>query len=158
VHKRVLPELRQHDTCADEHWLNLEELSAVEVTSEALSFPIEYALFPEGSGGWRAGGPGPQTIRVHFRTPQRLSRICLQFVESEKERTQQYTLRWSRDYGEPFHEIVRQQWNFSPEGSTCEIEEHCVELRAVTILELEIIPDIRVGSRAVASLAQWRLA
>jgi len=28
----------------------------------------------------------------------------------------------------------------------------------VAILELKIIPDIRIGTKAVASLAQWRLA
>ena len=148
----------QRGTVADDKWIRAHCFSAVEVTSEALCYPVECALFPQSPGGWRAADPGPQRIRLHFRTPQRLSRIWLNFIESERERTQQYTLRWSRDYGEAFHEIVRQQWNFSPEGSICEIEDHCVDLPAVTILELEIIPDIRVGSRAVASLAQWRLA
>ena len=97
-------------------------------------------------------------MRLHFNPPQRLTRIRLNFIESETERTQEYTLRWSRDYGESFHEIVRQQWNFSPQGGTCEEEDHYVDLPSVTILELKIIPDIRIGAKAVASLAQWRLA
>jgi hypothetical protein len=143
---------------ADENWLPLERLSEVEVTSEALAYPVECALLPDPSAGWRAGWPGPQTIRLHFRQPQRLRRIWLSFVESERERTQEYTLKWSTDYGDSFHEVVRQQWNFSPQGATREIEDHAVELQNVTILELNIIPDIRAWTKAVASLAQWRLA
>lgn len=135
-----------------------EKFSAVEVTSEALSYPVEYCLCPESPAGWRAAFPGPQVIRLHFKTPERLSRIWLTFIECERERTQQYTLSWSPDYGEPFHNIVRQQWTFSPQGGTCEIEDHYVELPAVAILELEIIPDLRVGSSAVATLAEWRVA
>ncbi len=154
----VSPQLVQSGRLAEDNWIRVDDLSAVEVTSEALSYAVECALFPEDSVGWRAGCPGPQTIRLHFKTPQRLSRIWLKFTECERERTHQYTLRWSHDYGEAFHEILRQQWTFSPQGSTCEVEDHYVELSAVTILELEIIPDIRVGSKAVATLAQWRLA
>ena len=158
MRKHVSSKLQYSGTAADDNWIRAETFSAVEVTSEALSYPIEFALFPESPAGWHASCPGPQTIRLHFRTPQRLSRIWLTFLESERERTQQYTLRWSRDYGERFHEIVRQQWTFSPQGSTCEMQDHYVELPSVAILELEIIPDIRVGSRAVATLAEWRLA
>src|SRR5262245_7797726 len=158
MRKRVVPEHHQDSPLADQDWLQVEGLAEVEVTSEALAYPVECALLPESSAGWRAGGPGLQTIRLHFRPPQRLTRIWLYFVDSEIERTQEYTLRWSPDYGESFRDIVRQQWNFSPQGSTREIEDHAVNLPSVTILELKIIPDIRIGTKAVASLAQWRLA
>jgi hypothetical protein len=66
-------------------------------------------------------------------------------------------LRWSADGGQSFRDIVRQSWNFSPHGATGETEDHHVELPAVTVLELSIIPDIS-GGPAVASLEQWRLA
>ena len=158
MRKRVGPGHPKEDALAVENWLHVEGLADVEVTSEALAYPVEGALLPEPSGGWRAAGPGPQTIRLHFHPPQHVTRIWLYFVEAEMERTQEYTLRWSPDYGELFHEIVRQQWNFSPQGATRESEDHYVELPAVAILELKIIPDIRIGTKAVASLAQWRLA
>jgi hypothetical protein len=158
MRKRVVPGLSNNDVLADEDWLQVEGLAEVEVTSEALAYPVEGALLSEPNAGWRAGGPGPQRIRLHFRPPQQLKRIWLHFVESERERTQEYTLRWSPDYGESFHEVVRQQWNFSTHGATREIEDHCVDLPSVTILELNIIPDVRIGTKAVASLAQWRLA
>jgi hypothetical protein len=158
VRKRVVPGYQQYGALAHQNWLHVEGFAEVEVTSEALAYPVECALLPEPSAGWRAADPGPQTIRLHFQPPQHLTRIWLYFVEAEMERTQEYALRWSRDYGESFHEIVRQQWNFSPHGAAREIEDHYVELPAVAILELTIIPDIRIGTKAVASLAQWRLA
>ena len=158
MRKRVVPGHQQPGVLAHQDWLHAEGFAEVEVTSEALAYPVEGALLPEPSAGWRAACPGPQTIRLHFQPPQHLTRIWLSFFEAEMERTQEYTLRWSPDYGESFHEIVRQQWNFSPRGATCEIEDHYVELPAVAILELNIIPDIRIGTKAVASLAQWRLA
>ena len=81
----------------------------------------------------------------------------MNFVEPKTERTQEYVLRWSPDSGQSFQEIVQQQWNFSPQGTTSETEDHDVELPAVTVLELSIIPDIS-GGNAPAALAQLRLA
>ena len=71
-----------------------------------------------------------------------------------------YLLRWSADGGQSFREIVRQQWNFSPQASTSETEEHQVELAGVKVLELIITPDIGNDGNndAVASLAQLRVA
>lgn len=137
--------------------LDLAQVATVEVTSEDSEHPIERALLPGGEGGWRAATSGPQTIRILFDQPQRLRRIQLLFTEAQAARTQEFVLRWSKDREQSFHEIVRQQWNFSPEGSTRELEDYEVSLDAVTSLELLIKPDI--GEReAVASLRQWRLA
>jgi hypothetical protein len=80
----------------------------------------------------------------------------LQFHEPEVARTQEFTLRWSGGPGEPLKEIVRQQWNFSPDGSTIESEDYVVDLKAVSILELTIDPD-RGAGEALATLADWRL-
>jgi len=66
-------------------------------------------------------------------------------------------LRWSDNGGQSFQEIVRQQWNFSPQGATGESEDYRVSLSGVTILELSITPDIS-GRSAFASMAQLRLA
>jgi hypothetical protein len=48
------------------------------------------------------------------------------------------------------------QWNFSPSGSTRELEDYRVDLSGVTVLELHIVPDQR-GGDARASLAELRL-
>ncbi len=141
----------------EQEWLNVSEIAEVEITSEDAAHPIESALVTGPGSGWHAAGPGKQLIRIVFAHPQPLRRIWLNFVETRVERTQEYILRWSADGGQSFQEIVRQQWNFSPEGARSQTEDHHVELPAVTVLELSIIPDISGGS-AVASLARLQLA
>ena len=66
-------------------------------------------------------------------------------------------MRWSRSISGPWTEIVRQQWNFSPQGSSTESEDYRVDLKTVSILELAIDPDLGKGE-AIAKLADWRLA
>lgn len=157
MRKRIIGPVEQRTASPGEEWLNLEGLAEVELTSEDSTHPIEAALLPGGLSGWRASGPGSQTIRVLFTHPQRLRRIRLTFEETHAERTQEYVLRWSADGGKSFREVVRQQWNFSPQGATRETEDYEVDFTAVTVLELSILPDIR-GGEAIASLAQLRLA
>ena len=157
MHKRIITPVQQETASLDQVWLNMEELAEVEITSEDAEHPIESALLPGRASGWRAAEPGKQVIRLLFADPQQLRRIRLSFVETRTERTQEYILRWSPDDGQSFQDIVRQQWNFNPQDATSETEDHQVELPAVTVLELSIIPDIS-GGNAFASLAQLRLA
>jgi len=157
MRKRIVGRAQQEAVLADQDWLNVERLADVEVTSEDPRYPIEAALVPGRGSGWRAAEPGRQTMRLLFTSPQRLRRIWLVFAESTIERTQEYVLRWSSDGGQSFHEIVRQQWNFSPQGATRETEDHRVELSDVAILELSIMPGTS-GDLAFASLVQLRIA
>jgi len=157
MRKRIIDPVQQKTASLEGDWLNVEGLAEVEITSEDAAHPIEAALVSGRASGWRAAGPGKQTIRLLFAQPQRIRRIWLSFVEPQRERMQEYVLRWSADGGQSFREIVRQQWNFSPQGAPSQTEDHHVELPAVTVLELSIIPDTSGGS-AVASLDQLRLA
>lgn len=52
---------------------------------------------------------------------------------------------------------MRQQYNFSPPGTTTEEQEYRVELAGVTALELEIVPDMG-GSEARATLTRLRVS
>jgi hypothetical protein len=142
MRKRIINLVQQETSSINLEWLNIEGLADVELTSEDAAHPIESALLP-GLSGWRAAGPGKQTIRLNFDCPQRIQRIRIIFAEASTERTQEYVLRWSPDGGHTYREIVRQQWNFSPRGATSETEDVHVELPAVTELELSIIPDMR---------------
>ncbi len=157
MRKRIIDSRQEEPASPDQGWLNVEGIAEVEVTSEDTAHPIESALLPGRASGWRAAGPGKQKIRLLFSRPQPLRQISLIFVEPRTERTQEYVLRWSADGGQSYQEIVRQQWNFSPQGAPSETEVHHVELPAVTVLELSIVPDTS-GGNAVASLAQLRLA
>jgi hypothetical protein len=138
-------------------WLDVSEIAQVEVTSEDPQYPIESAFAEGNTRGWRASEQGKQTIKLFFDEPQRIRRIWLQFVELEKDRTQQFTLQWSKDKSDALRPLFQQQWNFSPSGSTSQIEDYKVELHGVWMLQLVIDPDISRGP-AVATLEKWRLA
>ncbi|MFO8005546.1 carbohydrate-binding protein [Thioalkalivibrio sp.] len=156
MRKRIIPDESASGSVPEGDWLDLDSLAEVEITSEDPDHPIEHALLPGSTSGWRAGQPGEQTIRLVFHTPQPIERIRLHFKETQIERTQQFVLRWSPDHGQTHHEIIRQQWTFSPGGSHEQIEDIDVTLSAVTRLELTIIPDIS-GGPTPASLAQLHL-
>jgi hypothetical protein len=156
MQKRLM-EVPGYRTEPEGTWLDLEDTAQVELTSEDAAHPIEGALLPRSGPGWRAAEPGMQSIRLLFHQPQRLRRIRLRFDETEASRTQEFALRWSPDGGRSFRDIVRQQYTFSPGGSTSEVEDLNVDLATVTALELTINPDQGQG-HAYASLAEWRVA
>ena len=157
MRKRIITADKNTTATPDGAWLDLEEIAEVEISSEDIAYPIEFALLANQSSGWRAAEPGKQIIRLMFNKPQQLTRIWLSFAETTTERTQELNIRCSSDNGESFQEIVRQQWNFSPSGATSETEDYSVDLAAVNLFELNIIPDIN-SDKAFASLAKLRLA
>jgi hypothetical protein len=158
MRKRVVSDSGRPGAAPLDEWLDLEPLATVEVTSEDGDHPAERAFSKHDEGpGWRAGEPGAQTLRLIFDQPQNLRRIWLRIREPETFRTQESVLRWSAGEGQPFREIVRQQWNFDPSGSTVEVEDYTVQLGGVAVLELSIVPDIG-GREAFASVDRWRVA
>jgi hypothetical protein len=52
---------------------------------------------------------------------------------------------------------VRQQYTFSPGGSTREVESYALRLDGVSALELEIVPDLG-GGPSRASMVSLRVA
>ena len=157
MRKRLITKIPQEVPLLDQDWLNLDGAAVVEVTSEEKDYPVESALVSGQTRGWRAADSGAQTIRLVFDVSQTLKRIALVFEETEIERTQEFVLRWSGDYGGSFQEIVRQQWNFSRPDAMRDVEEYRVELSGVNVLELVIVPDIS-GGAAHASLKSLRLS
>jgi hypothetical protein len=158
MRKRIVsPSLAAGRPQTRQAWLNLEQIATVEVTSEEPNFPIESVFSLEDGPGWRASQKGEQQVRIIFDQPVSIRRIQLCFVEPELERTQEFTVRWSPAEGGPPNEIVRQQWNFSPTGSTREVEDYEVGLNGVAVLELAIKPDL-TRREAPATLAKWRVA
>ena len=151
----IAPGGQDADTPADE-WLDLDQLARVDVTSEDPGHPIESALIPNRGPGWLAARPGSQIVRLRFDKPQRVRRVWLHFAELDEARTQEFVLRWGAD-DQPTREIVRQQWTFSPGGSTHETEDYRVDLWGVTVIELTIRPHIS-GGEARASLEEMRVA
>ena len=133
-------------------WLNLSDVT-VELTSEDPDWPIEGALLFDRSSGWRAAAPGPQAITLVWTDPVRIRRIRLVFEERSQPRTQEFVVRAATRDG--VREIVRQQFTFSPPGTTVEHEEYVTDLHGVTRLELAIVPAIDRAD-AIATLKEWR--
>ena len=59
--KRIIGQDTQDVSPSIHHWLNVDALAQVEVTSEDAAHPIESGLVPGTESGWRAAQPGPQT-------------------------------------------------------------------------------------------------
>ena len=108
-------------------WRDLERIARVEISTEDDQFPIEHALGKDVTTGWRASMTGPQIVRLLFDAPLAIRRIQLHFVDKVSERSQEFAV-FAGEVGE-LGEVVRQQWNFSPHGTTEEIEDYTVDLR-----------------------------
>lgn len=157
MRKRIINQSSKVPPSTDPDWLDLGRLAQVEITSEESGHPVESALTAGAGPGWLAGETGEQTIRLLFDEPQALRQIQLVFEEQSRERTHEFVLRWSGDGGRSYREILRQQFTFSPPGTTREVEDYTLNLQSVTVLELRIVPDISRGD-ARASLILLRLA
>jgi hypothetical protein len=70
MRKRIINQLSNELSPADQDWLNLERLAQVEITSEDEEQLIESALTTGAGPGWRASQPGEQAIRL-LRVPTR---------------------------------------------------------------------------------------
>lgn len=157
MRKLIVNRSSKESVSTDQTWLDLERLARVEITSEETGHSIESALTTGGGPGWLASETGKQTIRLLFDEPQALGHIHLVFEEERQKRTHEFILRWSKDGGRSYREILRQQYTFSPPGATREVEGYIVNLAGVTALELTIVPDLS-GGDARASLISLRLA
>ncbi|MFD1143749.1 hypothetical protein ACFQ4C_21655 [Larkinella insperata] len=156
MRKQILDSQPQ-DSSDDSNWIVLEHLAQVEVTSEEENHPIESALIAGRAGGWRASQAGVQVIRLRFDEPVNIGLIQLLFIEKQTPRTQEFVLRWSNRQPDADQEVLRQQFTFSPPGTTRQLEQYTVQLRSVLSLELILTPDINDGP-ARASLQELRLA
>jgi hypothetical protein len=140
-------------------WRDLERIARVEISSEDEQFPIEHALGKKVTTGWRAAATGPQLIRLHFDEPMNIKRLQVHFVDRTAERSQEFAV--FAGAGPELKEVVRQQWSFSPHGSTEEVEDYTVNLSGITMLELRIDPDRSHDpkqSQHYASLQSLKLA
>lgn len=124
--------------------IDVAAVATVLVTSEAPEHPIDHAFDgSRGPGGtrWVAGEPGEQTIILAFDAPQAIRRVALEVEEPGVVRTQELQLAVSIDGGRTYREVLRQEYNFSPPGTTFEREDWSVNSDAVTHLRLVIRPD-----------------
>lgn len=119
-------------------------IATVLVTSEAPEHPVDHVFDGRrGPGGsrWVAAEPGEQRLILAFDTPQTLRTISVEVEEPSLSRTQEHHLSVSCDGGRTYQELRRQEYTFSPPGTTFEREAWAVALEGVTHLQLVIAPD-----------------
>jgi hypothetical protein len=124
--------------------IDIAAVAAVLVTSEDPDHPVDHAFDQQrGPGGshWVAGETGEQTLILAFDAPQTIRRILLEVEEPGVVRTQELQLAVSGDGGQTYRELVRQEFNFSPPGTTFEREDWAVTAQGVTHLRVWIKPD-----------------
>jgi hypothetical protein len=124
--------------------IDIAEAATVAVSSEDAEHPIDNAFDGRrGPGGsrWIAGEVGDQTLILAFDTPQTLRHIILEIEEQEVTRQQQVEVSVSNDGERTYRVLRRQEYNFSPPGTTFEREEWVVREDEVTHLRVQVLPD-----------------
>ena len=132
--------------------LDVAAIATVLVTSELPGHPVENAFDGKtgpGATRWISETGGEQTLILAFDAPQTIRAVGLEIEETAESRTQELQLAVSRDGEKTYREIVRQEFNFTPGGSTFEREEWTVNAEGVTHLRLQIKPD--KGGRPLAA-------
>jgi hypothetical protein len=142
---------------ADE--IDIVGCASLAYSSEDPAHPIEYLLDGRsGPGATRWISARPDTIEhivVEFDQPQAISRLVYEVDEATRGRTQEVRVEISEDAGRTYHQILVQEYTFSPGGATYQREEQRFNLRQVTHLRLTIVPN-KNGS-GTATLTALRL-
>ena len=135
---------------AEINWLDLDALADVTIVIGGRRVDRRLRM-------WSADSPGEQLIEIRFHHPTSVSRMRVVSSEIEQSRTQEMTISASLDRGERHREVLRQQFNFSPNGATEEVEEYALQLEDVSAIQLRIVPSID-GRPAVARVTELRVA
>jgi hypothetical protein len=142
-------EMKHHES-ADTEWLDLDVVADVAIVAGGQrADPV--------TGFWTADSPGEQTIEINFHHRTPLRRLRVVSSEPNESRTQEMTVWVSLRGGERHREVLRQQFNFSPNGATEQVEDYALELEDVSTIQLRIVPSID-GRRAVARVSELRVA
>jgi hypothetical protein len=124
--------------------LDVAALASVAVTSEMPDHPVENAFDNRGGPGgsrWTAATPGEQTLILAFDAPQTIHQVLLEVEENQDSRTQELHLAVSHDGGNTYRELLRQEFTFTPPGTTFEREAWTIAAAKVSHLRLCIKPD-----------------
>jgi hypothetical protein len=157
IRKQIVPTLGEDSKAT--RGLSVADTAEVLVTSEAPDHPI-HNLF-DGRGGpagtrWMASTPGDQTIILSFKQPQGIRRLTVEIEEQSISRTQEMTISLAQDSGQTYRELLRQEYTFSPPGTTFEREDWTISASNVTRLRVWIRPD-KGGKPAFATMTTLRL-
>jgi hypothetical protein len=139
--------------------IDIAGCAIIAYSSEDPAHPVEHMLDGRGGPGatrWISARPDTtEHIVIEFDRPQTISRLVYEVEESMRERTQEVRVEVSEDGDRSYHQILVQEYNFSPEGATYQREEQRFNLGQVTHLRLTNVPT-KSGS-GTATLTVLRL-
>ena len=135
---------------SDIEWLELDAVADVTIVAGG-------RRAPRVPGCWSADSPGEQLIEIRFHHPTSVHRLRVVSSETEQSRTQELTIWASLHRGERHLELLHQQFNFSPNGATEEVEEFAAQLEKVSTIQLRIVPSID-GRPAIARVNELSVA
>jgi hypothetical protein len=102
--------------------IDLAGCATIVYSSEQPDHPVDHLLDGHsGPGATRWISARPDTIEhilVEFNRPPTISRLVYDVEEAERERTQEVRVEVSEDGGRGYHQIVVEEYNFSPRGGT----------------------------------------
>ncbi|WP_447985060.1 hypothetical protein [Nitrospira sp. Nam74] len=153
-----VPQSSRHPRISQES-ISLADDAVVSVSSEMPEHPIDCICDGHsGPGGtrWIADEPGDQSVVFSFDTPHTLHRVTLEVEEPDVSRTQELALSISVDGGQTYRQILCQEYNFSPPGTTFEHEQWQVPAEDVTNVWMWIRPD-KGGKPCRASMTSLAL-
>jgi hypothetical protein len=139
---------------------DIPSIATVLVTSEDADHPIDLVFDGNrgrGASHWIAGQPGEQMLVLAFDEPQTIRKVVIEVEEPTVSRTQEIALSVSDDKGQTYRDVLRQEYIFSPPGTTFEHEEWTLNVDAATHLRLSIKPD-KGGKAGRATLTTVAIA
>lgn len=144
LRKRIVNPAYAPATEHDQAALDITAIATVIVTSEDPTHPIDNVFnnrHEPKTSRWIAADIGEQCLILDFDHPQTIRQIALEIEEPEVQRSQELTISISSDGGRTYRELIRQEFNFSPSGTTWERETWSVSAERVSHLRLQIKPD-----------------
>ena len=141
------------------HQKDIASIATVLVTSEDPDHPIDHVFDGQrgpGASRWIAAQPGEQTLILAFDAPQMIRKVLVEIEEPNISRTQEMDVSVSSDGGQTYRELVRQEYTFSPPGTSLEREEWSINADGVSHLRLRIKPE-KGGKACRATLSTLAL-
>jgi hypothetical protein len=138
---------------------DIASIATVLVTSEDPDHPIDHVFDGQrgpGASRWIAAQPGEQTLILAFDAPQTIRKVLVEIEEPNIGRTQEMDVSVSNDGGQTYLELVRQEYTFSPPGTSLEREEWSINADGVSHLRLRIKPE-KGGKACRATLSTLAL-
>lgn len=139
--------------------IDLRAVATFGYSSEDPDHPIEHLL--DGSSGvgatyWASARHDvTERLLLEFDSPQTISRLIYEVLETERSRTQEVRVEASEDGGKTYRQLLVQEYSFSPQGATFQREDLRFNLSQVSGIRLTIVPN-KIGS-GIATLSNLRL-